>query len=84
MRKKIAELIEQQDDVKARSEGVKSPSDQKHVKQNADESWIKIEQVANHHVGTTAELKSFKSDYDDVLQEKVWLSNLAISLVLNW
>ncbi|CAN1780267.1 Kinesin-like protein KIN-UC [Linum perenne] len=74
--KKIAELIEQQDDVKACSEGVKSPSDQKHVKQtmqNADESWIKIEEVANHHVGTTAERKSLKSDYEDVLQEKARL-----------
>ncbi|CAN1339449.1 Kinesin-like protein KIN-UC [Linum perenne] len=71
--KKIAELSEQQDDVKARLEGVKSPSDQKHVKQIADESLIKIEEAANHHVGTTAELKSLKSDYEDVLQEKARL-----------
>ncbi|CAN1238293.1 Kinesin-like protein KIN-UC [Linum grandiflorum] len=67
--KKIVELIEQQDEEKTRLVRVKSPSDQLNVMQNS----VDMHEVPNHHAGTATELKSLKSNYKDVLQEKARL-----------
>ncbi|CAN1238290.1 Kinesin-like protein KIN-UC [Linum grandiflorum] len=74
--KKIVELIEQQDEEKTRLVRVKSPSDQLNVMQlckTTIQNSVDMHEVPNHHAGTATELKSLKSNYKDVLQEKARL-----------